>query len=444
MFFYYDYCHAVEKIDRDSGIGIVSGRLLLHYTFLRYLSKFQMSFRSSMASTIGVGVFPEKMNAALELRGSAECVCPSDVDAKLSSIPYFRKTGGGGGGNRFPTLGGGGGSSVFISGGGRTGGWRGGNNTRAATDDGFQVWSNNRRRGVGGRIMPHATNTFVHPARDVTADAHPEVAESVCAGAGAEAPVEDMVDTVKTPELRGHAKFSSAAVKTGVDMEERLLARVKGKINKIGFSTYDATKTFMQQILDSDETGFLDELMTFVFQKAATESTFCPLYARLLHELADEFTHLRVIMIKLFKDYTAVFTEMDTVPDVGTGDYRAFVEAQERKKFRRGYSQFVAELVKYGEADAAAFGGLINQIVSVLEESYNIPDRTLTCEEYIDCLANMCSSAGLILSKADWAVAVKDRLEVLVKRPRSETPGLTNKGRFALMDIVDRGRRGWK
>jgi hypothetical protein len=239
-------------------------------------------------------------------------------------------------------------------------------------------------------------------------------------------------------------KFSSQAVKAVADTEDRILARVKGKINKIGHSTYDATKTFMQQILDSTEIEFLDEFMKFVFMKAATESAFCPLYARLLHELADEFTHIRTVMNKIFQDYTAIFTEVEGVPDVGTEDYKAFVEAQERKKWRRGYSQFVAELVKCGEADKDAFGVLIQQITRVLETSHSNAEKTLVCEEYIDCLSNMCTSASAILSASEWAVDIKARLAALVKKPRSEIPGLTNKGRFALMDLVDFAERGWK
>ena len=240
----------------------------------------------------------------------------------------------------------------------------------------------------------------------------------------------------------GPAKFSSATVKA-MDVEDRMLARVKGKVNKIGPSTYEATKVFMQQILTSDDTAFLDELMKFVFQKAATESTFCPLYARLIHELADEFTHFRTVMISLFRDYTDIFTEVSTAPDPGAENYKAFVEAQERKKFRRGYSQFVAELVKLGEVDKAAFAKLIQSIVTVLETIHADGSKTLLCEEYIDCLANMCKSASGILRSSDWANDVKDRLTILISKPKPEVPGFTNKGRFAVMDIVDAAKKGW-
>ena len=292
-----------------------------------------------------------------------------------------------------------------------------------AEGDGFQVWSGRRRAAD-----PTGTPTTYSPP-------HVATAETTVVAAS---PVETGPVRVEGP------RFSSAAVKSTGETEDRILAKVKGKINKIGFTTYEATKTFMQQILDSDETEFLDEFMKFVFLKAATESAFCPLYAKLLHELADQFMHLRVVMTNIFRDYTAIFVEVETAPDVGTKDYKAFLEAQERKKFRRGYSQFVAELVKLGEADLDAFSELVQQIVEVLEASYNSPAKTLVCEEYIDCLANMCNSAPKILSNASWSDGVKGRLERLTKIPRSEAPGLTNKGRFAWMDLVDFAKRGWK
>ncbi len=361
---------------------------------------------------------PDSLRTALSFRAGA--VCPADVEAVLSSIPFFRVR------KQVPLMRPGL-SAAHPAGGSSTHGWRGQQLAPPVSDDGFETVMGRRTGGGGGGGRRHnGGGGGAFSTRRVTIPSEPAPESAAAAAAPAEpAP----------------PRFTAAAVKTtAVDMEDRILARVKGKINKIGPSTFEATKAFMQQILDGDETDFLDEFMKFVFQKAATESTFCPLYARLLHELADEFGHLRTVMVKLFNDYTAIFTEVESAPDVGTADYRAFVEAQERKKFRRGYSQFVAELVKLGEADKSAFQTLINQILCVLESSYNNPDRTLMCEEYVDCLTHMCYSASTLLRDN---TTIQPRVSALTKRPRSETPGLTNKGRFALMDLVDFAERGW-
>lgn len=379
------------------------------------------SFQRPTSSSI-----PEALRQALDMRDSVS-TCPPEVSRVLASLPYFSVKPGKAT-TRFTHLAGP--KSATTS-------WN--DPGTHAHGDGFEVWSGKRRRGAGfgnGNSGPHSS-TYNHripavPAREVSKATEPIESE----------PVNTLVSGVS----EGAAKFSSAAMKATSSTEDRILAKVKGKINKIGFSTYDATKTFMQQILDSDETEFLDEFMNFVFQKAATESTFCPLYARLLHELADEFTHLRTVIVSRFKAYTSIFTEVpgDAAPDATTESYREFVEGQERKKYRRGYSQFVAEMVKLGEVDRDAFALLVQQIVSVLEVTYTDTTKTLLSEEYIDCLANMCKSASSILSSAAWSDSVKTRLMTITAKPRAEVPGLTSKARFALMDLVDYAKRGWK
>ena len=422
-----------------------------------------MSFRSG--SSI---VLPESLQRALDAR-EINYPCPADVLKMLATIPFFQATPKPAGrGAPIPT-------SRFANLDRRSDDWRSapsvptpagghnysssgsgsGSNRNNRPDDGFEVWNGNRRRGhrnddqrFAGRYdqtnrAPYVRAEHVRsePVRSepVRSEVQP-LSQPLSQSLSQPVPVR----TDPEPAASSVAKFSSAGVKASVTVEDRMLARVKGKINKIGASTYEATKVFMQQILDSEETGFLDEFMKFVFSKAATESAFCSLYAKLLHELADEFTHLRTVMLALFRDYIEIFKEVEETPDVGSSDYINFVEAQERKKFRRGYSQFVAELVKLGEADVDDFATLIHTIVDVIEANNTNSSKTLLCEEYIDCLANLCNSAPAILSAAKWSESIRKRLDVLAGKPRADVPGLTNKGRFALMDLVDSASRGWK
>ena len=336
------------------------------------------------------------------MRGSSR-TCPADVEAALGELPFFRK-------RATPPVRFGAFGSTGATSDSRFGNFR----SRAApppvSDDGFETVCRTGRRPARGTGTPVATSV-----------ATPIVAPAV-------------------------GMFSSAAVRADMDVEDRMLARVKGKINKIGFSTYEPTKVFMQQILSSDETAFLDELMKFIFQKASTESAFCALYARLVHELADEFPHFRVATRAIFRDYVGAFKDVEAgvEPDPSSSDYAAFVIAQERKRARRGYSQFVAECVKLGEVETDAFGALLTQIVAVIEEAHANPEKTLMCEEYIDCLANMCTSASAILCAATWSAALQTRLAALAAKKRGDAAGLSNKARFALMDLSDCARRGWK
>jgi hypothetical protein len=395
-----------------------------------------MSVRSSMASSAR-SFLPEHVVAALALRSSATLVCPEDAERAISSHTFFKhkalptpapRFG------RLPTVGGGGGGG---DGSGRFGGFRAPPGSRSApmiSEDGFETVTTGSRRGPrggggggGGFSDRRSSGPYTAPApAPVTTPASTAVAEE--------------------PAPTAPAKFSSAALRAGVDVEDRMLARVKGKINRLGHGTYDATKNFMQQILSSDDTDFLDELMKYLFTKASNESSYCPLYARLLHELGDEFPHFRTVIHTIFADYINVFQQVDAgeEPDPSSSDYKAFVEAQERKRARRGYSQFVAELVKLGEADVAAFSTLLSTIVGVVEANYTAADKTLMCEEYIDCFATMCSSAAAIMRSASWSPDLVRRMSAVAAKPRAAAPSISNKARFAIMDIADSAAAGWR
>jgi hypothetical protein len=150
-------------------------------------------------------------------------------------------------------------------------------------------------------------------------------------------------------------------------------------------------------------------------------------------------------MRTLFQDYTVIFTEVEPIsPDPSSESYKEFVESQERKKFRRGYSQFVAELVKLGEVDLEAFRTLLFQIESVIEGFHADAGKKQLSEEYIDCLSNMCKSASSVLIANTWSGDLQTRLAELIAKPSASLTGFTPKARFALMNLKDFASRGWK
>jgi hypothetical protein len=264
------------------------------------------------------------------------------------------------------------------------------------------------------------------------------VGVGVGAGAGAAAG-----STV--PSAIPFVAFTSAAVRSGASSAVRVAQRAKGKLNRMGFGNYDATKASMREMLDGDEVEFLDDMLSYAFHKAASESLYCALYAKLLHELSTEFPHFRISMTKLFDDYATIFSEAVAVPESDSEAYKLWLEVQERKKFRRGYSQFVVELVKLGAADTAAFGVLLHNNVSVLESSKEDARKIQLCEEYGDCLATMCTAAPALLSSASWSPELRRRLEVLASYTLgTKPPGFSSRGLFTLQNLVTCAKNGWR
>jgi hypothetical protein len=213
----------------------------------------------------------------------------------------------------------------------------------------------------------------------------------------------------------------------------------------MGFNTYNATKESLREMLDGDEIEYLDEMLAYIFQKAATESIYCALFAKLLHELSDEFPHFRIAMRKRFADYTAIFSDAVDAAEHDAEEYKRWLDLQEQKKFRRGYSQFVSELVKLGEADTEAFAKLLQESVRVLEVSATNAEKVHLCEEYSDCLKTMCESASALLSTAAWSAELASRIEVLAAHDvTAKPPGFSTRGLVILKNLTDYAKRGWK
>jgi hypothetical protein len=258
--------------------------------------------------------------------------------------------------------------------------------------------------GGGSRFQPVHSRAFGRPPVTV----HP--------AAGAPAPV----------------RFGNKG-RTDVTTEERMMDRIRDKMNKFSVMTYDATKTWLSQLLDSGETEFLNEFITLVFEKAAAEPTFCPLYARLITELRAAFPHLGDELQRIFKSFMSIFEEAAEEPVMGSVEYNAFVAMRERRRNRRGYATFIGEAAQNGAFSAADVTRTIDVVLDGLHAARLDASKGQLTEEYAECLATLMKRCKPMLGTAAAIIA---RIRAAQKK-EDTAPGLTNKARFCLMDIAD-------
>jgi hypothetical protein len=218
-----------------------------------------------------------------------------------------------------------------------------------------------------------------------------------------------------------------------VTTEERMMDRIRDKMNKFSALTYDATKAWLSQLLDSGETGFLTDFITLVFEKAAAEEPFCALYARLITELCAGFPHLRVELHRIFDEFIDIFAEAADEPDVGAAEYKAFLALRERRRYRRGYATFVGEIAKLNVLTIDDITRTCNIILNGFASAKVKEDQGMLCEEYADCLTSLVKRC-MDLLRPSLSVLLTRVKEVM---DRTDSPSLTNKARFALMDVVD-------
>jgi hypothetical protein len=213
---------------------------------------------------------------------------------------------------------------------------------------------------------------------------------------------------------------------------------ILNKLNKFSPANYDEVKEFLMEILGSGETDFLTDFMQLVFRKAAAEETFCPLYARLLKELATGYPFLLDEMQSLYNKYVLIFQEVD---EHNCADMEEFIQKNKEKKYRQGYSQFLAELLKHGIVEHAAFVSTIKQIIQQIDELSRQAEKSTVLEEYANCLLHIFRA---IKGHAEISSAVRadvatvaEQLVPLTIRVSADRPSLTNRIRFSIMNAKE-------
>jgi hypothetical protein len=232
--------------------------------------------------------------------------------------------------------------------------------------------------------------------------------------------------------------------KSKEEVESKILNNmILGKLNKFTKENYDGIKQFLEQILSNDETEFLKDFMVLIFKKATREKIYCPLYVRLIAELSAEYL---IIKDELFARYDAYTKEFETIEeDQSRDDYDEFCATQSEKLYRLGYGQFLAELTRQGVLDAAALNRMYEMLLSIVNR-YGGPgsNHKNQLEEMCACMSSMTQAfqkeknPALIAIRNLVAQKTKGTMEDIVRRSKAgELPGLSIKGRFALMDCLD-------
>lgn len=218
--------------------------------------------------------------------------------------------------------------------------------------------------------------------------------------------------------------------------EDRMLDLIRKKMNLFTEVTYDATKSWLSELLDSGETAFLTGFITLVFEKAAREPELTELYARLLTELRAGFPHVGVELNRIFGDFLNIFEEAAHEPDVGSEEYATFIKLRTHRQFRRGYASFIGDVAKQGALTADDVTRTSVVILDGLFAARAAEGKSPLCEEYADCLRALLVACPDLMRPAFRSnVSLLTRVHDAQKKDGA--PSMSSRARFALMDITD-------
>jgi hypothetical protein len=214
--------------------------------------------------------------------------------------------------------------------------------------------------------------------------------------------------------------------------EESEKSKITGVINKISDSNYEKTKAFLSQFLDPDDTSVLTEFVNSVFETAAMSVPLCKICTKLLHELGNEYPHVRVEMLRLFENFTTIFDNIKN-PCIYTGDHdEDFLQEQKLIRRRKGYSRFIAELIHLKELPVQSYVSLLQFITESLKRHSMEEKYTEQCTAYAECLKLLFQTP--LRPVGPWM----EILNTFAALKNSELPpGLKPQAKYALLDIIE-------
>jgi hypothetical protein len=248
-------------------------------------------------------------------------------------------------------------------------------------------------------------------------------------------------NTPRGPPVRYQSRFKNSTS----DIEEKILNRIiRLKLNKFGQSTFNDIREFLFQILgeESDEkvTEFVKDFMYLVFSKAAAEEIYCPLYAQLLSEIGKKHTIIFEEMNRLVENYLEIFEDIE--PNKCIQDNAAFEKHNIEKKYRLGYSQFLAELTALEILPPECLLKIFKTLFDLINKHARIPEKRMLVDEYVDCLLRM---SRVLKSPSEFFGSIRKvihkenskQLDLFINLRDATFPSLSPKSRFLLMDIQD-------
>jgi hypothetical protein len=214
-------------------------------------------------------------------------------------------------------------------------------------------------------------------------------------------------------------------------------------MNKFSGSTYNDIRDFLYQILGSGEpdlSEMIREFMMLVFKKAASEEVYCPLYAKLLAEISGRYIVILDEMKKLQANYLEIFDDIEE-PEGGES-YEEFLTKNKEKRYRQGYTQFLAELAALEILELSNLERTFQKIMEQTLKFAKIPQKRALIEDYVDCLLRI----SRVLKKKMTPFFVDARASLLrisagtmteLQANKDSYHSLSPKARFILMDVRD-------
>tara|TARA_B100000989_G_C19449766_1_gene431198 strand:+ start:41 stop:880 length:840 start_codon:yes stop_codon:yes gene_type:complete len=218
------------------------------------------------------------------------------------------------------------------------------------------------------------------------------------------------------------------------DNIDKLIDSLRLNINKLSDKNYNnqiiKIKNNLQELHKEFEDSDIEKCSLIIFEIASTNLFYSKLYAKLYHDLSNEFTLLKVPLISTLKTFIKSYDSIENISSVN--NYDLFCKIIKDNEKRLATLNFFIELIKFSAVDINFILDIISHVIVTIKQSHT---KQSDIEQLVEHLYLIIINLHQLLKDYDIWTDITNFVEVYKKMKPKDN--ISYKTIFRFMDIHD-------
>lgn len=232
--------------------------------------------------------------------------------------------------------------------------------------------------------------------------------------------------------------FKTTELHKGQSNVEAEFDKIRLLLNKLTSKNYNENLeniVFIIKFIEKDDKEYLEKIGKTIFEIGSKNKFWCELYAKLYHDIIKEFSIMKDICIKNFKDFQNIFQEFKIIDS--NEDYNLFCEYNKQNEKRRSLSKFFVLCANYNVIEKKDIEYIIKRLFGKIYEYMQQKNKLNYVEEITENLKIMIENFDETFKSVYSYQSIKENIETLSNLNTKDYPSLNNKILFNFMDLQD-------